>query len=247
MEMAPTCRCRTGSWACFCKLGCPPGRPRRQNAGHAPSRTPIPVMLAQRVRTAGAQVRAAQKASTGSALYGRRDARVHSNPELPQLAIVHRRRRACERVRTARRLGERDHVADGAEAAQLGDDAIEPVGDAAQRWRAVAERLEEKAEALPRFFRTYAQRIEHLLLELWRVDTDRPPADLPAVPDHVVGAAAPGPRVGVEVARRCGERVMERVVALLVLVPFEHGEVEHPEDVVPLRLHVRHLHTEDAE
>src|SRR3954447_8382781 len=74
MEMAPTCRCRTGSWACFCKLGCPPGRPRRQNAGHAPSRTPIPVMLAQRVRTAGAQARAAEKASTPNSVAGARHA-----------------------------------------------------------------------------------------------------------------------------------------------------------------------------
>src|SRR3954454_24281592 len=230
MNVAPTWRCRTGSWACFCKLGCPPGRPRRQNAGHAPSRTPIPVMLAQRVRTAGAQARAAEEASTGSALRARMDARVHPDAQLAELSLVHRRRGAGQGVGATGRLGERDHVADGGEAAQLGNDAVEPVCDPAQWGRAVAEGLQEEAEALLGFVRSDPQGAEHTLLELRRVDTNRSPADLPPVPHHVVGAAAPGPRIGVEVAGGRREGVVERVVALLVLIPLEHWEVEHPED-----------------
>ena len=55
---APACRCRRPGWACFCKLGCPPEIAWRQNAWLAPSRTPIPLMLAQRGGAAGVQARA---------------------------------------------------------------------------------------------------------------------------------------------------------------------------------------------
>ena len=61
-----------------------------------------------------------------------------------------------------------------------------------------------------------------------------PPPISVAVDHDVVGAAAPGAGIGVEVARRRGERVVHRVPALLVLVPLEHREVDDPEEVVAL-------------
>jgi hypothetical protein len=98
----------------------------------------------------------------------------------------------------------------------------------------VLERLEQEAEALLGLLGTQADRLEDLALDLGRVDTDRPTAELGPVHDHVVAPAAPGAGVPVEVAGRRGEWVVERVPALLVLVPLERREVDDPEQVVAL-------------
>ena len=80
----------------------------------------------------------------------RRSAGAHGEPELAQLRLVDRRRRAGERVGAGGGLRERDHVADRVGAGEPLDDAVEAVGDAAVRRRAVAKRLEQEAEALAR-------------------------------------------------------------------------------------------------
>ena len=67
--------------------------------------------------------------------------------ELAQLQLVDRRRRAGQRVGAGGGLREGDHVADRVGAGEPLDDPVEPVGDAAVRRGAVAERLEQEAEA----------------------------------------------------------------------------------------------------
>src|SRR4051794_98648 len=177
----------------------------------APSEAPIPVVLAQRMR------RLAYKLGPDARL-GRRRRVVHPHAQLSQLLLTQRRRSAGEHPRAARRLRERDPLADRARARQQRHDPVEPEGDTAVRRRAVAERLEQEAEALARLVGSDPDRVEDLLLHLARVDTDRPSAELPSVHHDVVGAAPPRARVGVEVAGGRGERVVERVPAALVLV-----------------------------
>ena len=89
-----------------------------------------------------------------------------------------------------------------ARAGEQRDDPVDAERHAAVRRRAVGERLEQEAEALLRLVRADAERLEHLLLHLGVADTDRAAADLPAVEDHVVRAAAPRAGIAAEVAGR---------------------------------------------
>ena len=77
------------------------------------------------------------------------------------------------------------------------------------------------------------ERGEDRLLDVGVVDTDRAAAELLAVPDDVVGLC---PRragvVGVELARRRGERMVQRVPALLLLVPLHQRPVDDPDEPV---------------
>src|SRR5215218_5432687 len=67
-------------------------------------------------------------------------------------------------------------------------------------WRgAVGERVEQEAEPLARLVLPQADRLEDLALHVGCVDADRAAADLRAVPDEVVGTAAPGARIAVAV------------------------------------------------
>ena len=61
--------------------------------------------------------------------------------------LVDRGRRAGQQVEARGGLGEGDHVADRVGAGEPLDDAVDAVGDAAVRRRAVAQRLEQEAEA----------------------------------------------------------------------------------------------------
>ena len=61
--------------------------------------------------------------------------------------------------------------------------AIPPCGG-----RAVAQRIEQEAEPRLRLLRADPEQLEHALLDVALVDTDRAAADLGAVEDEVVGA-----------------------------------------------------------
>ena len=152
-------------------------------------------------------------------------------PSSRELGAVDRRRRARQRVRSAGGLGERDDVADRVAAGEQRDDPVEPEREPAVRRRAVAQRVEQEAEARLRLLLGDAERGEHLLLDLGAVDTDRAAADLDAVDHDVVAARAQRARVG-EVAGRGGERMVHRVPAALGLVVLEHREVDDPQHVV---------------
>ncbi len=98
--------------------------------------------------------------------------------------------------------------------------------------RAVAQRLEQEAEARLGFGRVDAQRGEDLALQAGVADTDRAAAHLLAVPDQVVGEGAGAAGVGrVEVGGRRSEGVMQRVPAALV-VRLHQRPVDDPEQGV---------------
>src|SRR5215218_5518054 len=73
--------------------------------------------------------------------------RRHLDAELGQLGAVDGRGRAGQRVRSAGRLREGDHVADRVAPRQDRDDPVEPEREPAVRRRAIAERVEQEAEA----------------------------------------------------------------------------------------------------
>lgn len=162
--------------------------------------------------------------------------------QLFELLRVHHIGRLAHQVHARERLGEGDHIADVLGAHQMHDQAVEPEGDAAVGWGAVAERVEEEAELELGFFRAKPEQLEDLALDLLIVDTDRAAADLGAVADHVVAVGQDRLDrvhildVGVHEALglflgRGGEGVVQGVVALSLLVVLEHREVVDPEEV----------------
>ena len=109
-------------------------------------------------------------------------------PELVQLAWVDGRRCAGQRVTSARRLREGDHLTDVLAAADDRDDPIEAHRDAPVRRGAVAKRVEQEAEPGLRLVGADPDQLEHPLLDVGAVVSDRAAADLIAVEHQVVAA-----------------------------------------------------------
>ena len=100
------------------------------------------------------------------------------------------------------------------------------------RWRAVLERIEQKAELELLLVRADGERLEHGGLHIGAVDPHRTTADLIAVDGEVVGLGQARARIGVQqadvVVLGRGERVVAGVPTLLVFVVLEHREVDDP-------------------
>ena len=100
------------------------------------------------------------------------------------------------------------------EPAEQRDDAVPAERDAAVRRCAELEGVEQEAELLLRLVLADAHDLEHALLHVAAVDTDRPAADLVAVADDVVGVGERRAGVGVEgveeLRLRRGEGVVHR-------------------------------------
>src|SRR3954447_6616316 len=157
----------------------------------------------------------------------------HGDPKFAQLPLVDRRRRARQRIGPGGGLREGDHVADRLCPVQQRDHPVQPVGDAAVRRGAVAERLEQKAEAVLGLLLVDSDRLEHLSLHPGVVDADRTSSNLPSVPDDVIGLCPRGAGIaGFELAVGRGERVILGVPALLGDVPAEQWPVHHPRQLV---------------
>ena len=64
------------------------------------------------------------------------------------------------------------------------------------------------------------------------MDTDRAGSHLVAIADHIIGIRQDAGRVGLEPVEmfqaRHGKHVMGGIPFLVFLVPFEHGEIQHP-------------------
>src|SRR5215207_9978509 len=135
----------------------------------------IPLPLSARDRSGLSRIRARGVLTRSEA---RRSG--HLDAQLGQLCPVDGRGSAGQRVRAARRLGERDHIADRVASRQQRGDPVDPERQAAVRRRAEAQRVEQEAEARGGVLLGDAEHVEHLLLDLGPVDADRAAADLDA-------------------------------------------------------------------
>jgi hypothetical protein len=87
-------------------------------------------------------------------------------------------------------LGERDHVAQRLLPRHQHHEPVEAERDPAVRRRAVAQRLEEEAEAVLGFLVRQRQQLEDLRLQLGVMDPQAAAADLDAVQHDVIGLGA---------------------------------------------------------
>ena len=103
------------------------------------------------------------------------------------------------------------------------------------RRRAVAERLQQEAEALLGAFRREAQSDQHTLLQLHGIDTNGTAADLAAVHDHIIGTGAAIAGVALDhieiLQHGAGEGVVLRHVAPLLLAVLKQRELGDPQKV----------------
>src|SRR4030042_3328106 len=107
--------------------------------------------------------------------------------QLVELLLADLGRRSGQKTKRARRLGERDDLADGFFSGQEHDDAVEPHGDPAVRRRPVAERLQEIPELLFRFLLAEPHKHEDLAVELKVVDPDGHSPSFVSIADNVIG------------------------------------------------------------
>src|SRR5687767_6059488 len=160
-------------------------------------------------------------------------ASVQFQMQFPELLRADRRRRAGHQIHGLRGFRKRNHVADRGLRAENRHNPIETDRDAPVRRRAVLEGVEEETEAHLRLFVRDLQQPEDESLQLLVVDTNAAARHFAAVEDEIVRSRANPPRLGLEHARvrleRRGERMVHELVALLVLQPFEHREVDDPE------------------
>src|SRR5476649_763443 len=141
----------------------------------------------------------------------------------------------AHQVSAAGGFGERDHVADGRFACQKHHQAVEAQGDSSVRRGAVFQGIQQEAEAAAGFVVGHAERGEDLRLHIAAVNTNRAGAEFHAVQHDVIGAGAAAGRVRGQFAQilvmHRREGMVRGVPALLFVVPFEHGEVYHPEEL----------------
>ena len=103
------------------------------------------------------------------------------------------------------------------------------------RRRSHRERVEQVAELRPLLVRRDVEQREDLLLQLLLVDPEGAAGELDPVAHEIVCERGRAPGVDVEqpLARlgRPRERVVHRSPAVLVVVPLEHREIRHPEEL----------------
>ena len=134
-----------------------------------------------------------------------------------------------------RGLRERNHFADGSFARQDHHQAVQAQRDSAVRRRAVFQRFQQEAEAPLGFFLGEPERGENLRLHVAAMNTNRARAQFHAVQHQVVRLGAAARRIGGQLLEilvmHRSERMMRRVPAILFVVPFEHREIHHPEEL----------------
>ena len=99
----------------------------------------------------------------------------------------------------------------------------------------VLEGLHQEAELLLRLLRCEAKLLEHLLLNVSLVDTNRTTAELCTVEDDIVCLRTYGALIGIDhrevLLHRHRERMMHRLVTAELIGPLEHRELGYPEEL----------------
>ena len=101
------------------------------------------------------------------------------------------------------------------------------------RRRAETQSLEQKPKFVLSFRRRNLQHVENLLLRRGIVNTNAATADFRAVQNQVVGLGADFARTGFQLGQIFifgrGKRMMQRLKAFFVRVPFKQRKIHHPE------------------
>ena len=143
------------------------------------------------------------------------------------------------------RLRKRDDVPDRLGPREHHHQPVESERHATVRRRAELKRLHQVSELLLSLLLPQPDGVKHLLLHVPSVDAERSAANLHAVVHEVVGDGpglldVPAVRHVLLVGR--GERVVQRLEPVLVLVPLKHGEIGDPQNrVLALGDHVQGL------
>src|SRR5438094_4419240 len=161
---------------------------------------------------------------------------LQTDSKLVEPFLCSRCRCSRQRVGAARRLRERDHLANVGLTGEQGDEALDPEGESSMGRCAHSQRFEEPTELCVRLLIGHPHRAEDALLDFLAVDPDRARPELPAVPDQVVVLAESSARVGVDQVLvpldRTRERVMHERPPAGGLVLEEQWEVEDPKMLV---------------
>jgi len=163
-----------------------------------------------------------------------------SNPQLAQLPIVNRRRRPGHQIHGLRGFRKCDDLTNRRLTTHERHDAIEAERNAAMRWRAVLEGVQEEAESRPGVLVRDPEQPEDVPLHVGPMNPDAAAGDFGAVQRQVVGARAH--TIGRRLEERYilgpgrGERMVHRIPALLVRVVLEQRETRDPEKLEVVRL-----------
>jgi len=155
--------------------------------------------------------------------------------ELRQLLGAYRIRCVRHRIRTALRLRERDHVAKTLATREEHDQPIHAERDAAVGRRAIAQRLEQKAELRLRLVGSDPECAEYLFLHDGIVKPDRAAAELEPVQHQIVAVTEHLPRVGLDeidvIVVWTGECVMRGCPPLRFVVELEERWIDDPKEL----------------
>ena len=154
--------------------------------------------------------------------------------------MLDRRRGAGHQVGRALGFREGDHLADIRLLREQRHGAVDAGRHAAVRRRTQLERVEHVPELGALLLLADAEHPEDALLQLALMDADAAAADLPAVAGKVVLIAANHARIALEQTEIGGERrreqVMERVPALVVLIPLDERRIDDKREQQRIRI-----------
>src|SRR6266852_2031504 len=153
--------------------------------------------------------------------------------ELPQLPLVQLPRRPRHQVHAFLRFWKWNHVSQRLGARQEHRQPVHPHRDAAVGRSTEVERIEEEAELVPRLLVFDPHRFENGGLHLGIMHSDRPPADLESIENHVVAITLHPARIRVQQCQvrvmRPRERVMRGHPSLELFVVLEQRWIDDPE------------------
>lgn len=156
----------------------------------------------------------------------------YNQSELIELRLVESSRSIDHNIASSIILRECDTVADRVKLSEQRDKTVETVCKATVRRRTELERSHQETELLLSLLRRETKKLEHLMLKLALMDTDRTAADLNAIDHHIVGISADCTRIRVKqrniLRLRRSERMMHSIETLVLLAPLKERKIDNP-------------------